>query len=457
MEEVQQQEKKKTFGSRFGYLMIAAGAAIGLGNIWKFPYLAYRGGGGLFLVIYLVIVFLLGKPMVEVETSIGRRGGSDTVTSFEKINKKWGFVGWIANACTLLIDFYYVVVGGWCLKYAAQFVFSGDFGENQSEFFTNFISNPWEPLLWAGGLLILVMVLLLFGINKYVEKVTKFIMPALAVLLIACGIYACISQTGAVEGLKYYFLPDFKNFTFKVFADAVTQALFSIGIGWGIFTTLGASVSKSQNIRKDSAFVCIADTAIAVIAGFTIIPAAFGAGIDVQKGPALIFEVMTGIFNGLPAGRLFGAFFFLAIVFAVISSLFTFIEIAVKTVEEKLKFGRKWAIVVTGAIIFVGNIFVSLGFGVLSGVKIPWLSFSGIEWFNFYDWFDCFSGYLLLPLGCLLTCVFVFSTWGWKDYEAELTLNGRDGKIRLWDKILLYGVIPTMMLIVFLNVFGVIK
>ena len=453
----EQAVNKKTFASRFGYLMVAAGAAIGLGNIWKFPYLAYRGGGGLFLVVYLIIVFLLGKPMVEVETSIGRRGRSDTVTSFEKIHKKWGFVGWIANACTLLINFYYVVVGGWCLKYAAHFAFSGDFGDNSSTFFTNFISNPWEPLLWAGSLLIVVMVLLLFGINKYVEKVTKFIMPALAVLLITCGIYACVSQEGAVEGLKYYFLPDFTNFTFKVFADAVTQVLFSIGIGWGIFTTLGASVSENQNIRKDAAFVCIADTAIAVIAGFTIIPAAFGAGIDVQKGPALIFEVMTGIFNGLPAGRLFGVFFFLAIVFAVISSLFTFIEITVKTIEEKLKLGRKKAIVITGLIIFVGNVLVSLGFGVLSEARIPWLSFAGIEWLNLYDWFDCFSGYVLLPLGCLLTCIFIFAIWGWKDYEAELTLNGRDGKVRLWDKIMICGVIPAMMLLVFLNVFGVIK
>lgn len=168
--EVVNQKNSKTFASRFGYLMIAAGAAIGLGNIWKFPYLAYRGGGGLFLVIYLIIVFLLGKPMVEIETSIGRRGGSDTVTSFERINKKWGFVGWIANACTLMINFYYVVIGGWCLKYAVQFILSGDFGDNPSTFFTNFISNPWEPILWTAGLLAFVMVMLLFGINKYVEK-----------------------------------------------------------------------------------------------------------------------------------------------------------------------------------------------------------------------------------------------------------------------------------------------
>lgn len=450
-------KKNKNFASRFGYLMVAAGASIGLGNIWKFPYLAYRGGGGLFLVLYLIIVLIMGKPMVEMETAIGRNGKSDTVSVFEKINKKWGFVGWIANACTLMIDFFYVVVGGWCLKYAFQFIFVGDFGEHPGEFFNSFITSPVEPLIWTLVLLVFVLVMLLFGINKYVEKFSKIILPALTLLLVITGIYSCCITPGAVDGLKYYLLPDFSKFTFKVFADAATQALFSIGIGWGIFTTLGASVSKEQNIRKDSAFVCIADTVVAALAGFTIIPSAFGAGIDVTKGPALIFDVMTNIFLNLPGGRVFGSFFFLAIVLAVISSLFTFIEIPVKTLEEKCKFGRKKGILVAGAIILIGNVLVSLGYGVLSGVKLPWLSFAGIEWFNFHDWFDCMSGYVLLPLGCLLTCFFVAVVWGWKDYENELTLGGRDGKINIWNKIVTYGIIPAFMLLVLLNVFGVIK
>ena len=450
-------KNNKIFGSRFGYLMVAAGAAIGLGNVWKFPYLTYRGGGGLFLIVYIAIVLLLGKPMVEVETAIGRNGQSDTVTSYEKVNKKWGFVGWIANACTLMINFYYVVVGGWCLKYAAQFMFVGNFGDSPTQFFNDFITNPWEPLLWTIGLLLVVMFLLFFGINKWVEKISKFILPALTVLLIACGIYACVSQEGAVEGLKYYLLPDFSKFTFKTFADAVTQVLFSIGIGWGIFTTLGASVSKKQNIRKDAIFVCAADTAIAVIAGFTIIPFAFGAGIDVSKGPSLLFEVMVGIFKSIPGGRVFGAFFFLAIVFAAVSSIFSFIEITVKTMEEKFKLGRKRAILITGSIILVGNILVSLGFGVLNNWTIPWVSFSGIEWLNLYDWFDCFSGYLLLPIGCVLTCIFVSFIWGWNNFENELKLGCEKARVNIWTKIVVCGIVPAFMLIVLLNVFGVIK
>lgn len=166
------------WNSRFGYIMVAAGAAIGLGNIWKFPYLAYQGGGGIFLIVYIIIA-LMAHPMVEMETAIGRHTALDTVTCFERINKKWGFVGWIANICTLMISMYYVVVGGWVLKYAFQYIISGDFGSDKEAFFTNFITSPVEPILWALGLLAFVAFLMLFGITNIVEKLTKIMMPAL--------------------------------------------------------------------------------------------------------------------------------------------------------------------------------------------------------------------------------------------------------------------------------------
>ena len=174
--------------------------------------------------------------MVEMETAIGRNGRSDTVSVFEKIDKKWGFVGWISNVCTLMINFYYVVVGGWVLRYAIQFIISGDFGTDVNAYYQNMISAPIQPIIWAGVMLVFVMILLLFGITKYVEAVSKFILPALAIILVICGIYSCVSVKGAVEGLKYYLFPDFSKLTFKVIADAITQVLFSVGIGWGIFT-----------------------------------------------------------------------------------------------------------------------------------------------------------------------------------------------------------------------------
>lgn len=445
------------WNSRFGYIMVAAGAAIGLGNIWKFPYLAYRGGGGIFLIVYIIIIALMAHPMVEMETAIGRHGKSDTVTVFEKINKKWGFVGWIANLCTLLVNMYYVVVGGWILKYAVQFMISGDFGDDVTVYYNNFISKPVEPLIWAGILLAFVSIMLLFGITNFVEKITKVIMPALFVLLIVCGVYACVSMDGAVEGLKYYLLPNPKDFSIKVFADAATQVLFSVGIGWGIYATLGANIPEKNNLKKDAILVSVCDTAAAIVAGFVVIPVAYGAGVDLQAGPRLLFEVMAGIFRSFPGGRVLGSFFFLAVIFAVVSSLFTFLEIIIKTFDEKLGLGRKKGVVVVSLITFAGNILVSLGFGKLSNFKLPWPSFSGVSMYGLFDWFDCLSGYVLMPLGCLLTCFFVAKVWGFKDYEKELFANGRDGKLRKFDKILIQFVVPVFMIIILLNVFGIIK
>lgn len=445
------------WGSRFGYIMVAAGASIGLGNIWKFPYLAYSGGGGIFILVYIVIVLFLAKPMVEMETAIGRHGRSDTVSVFEKINKKWGFVGWLANICTICINFFYVVVGGWVLRYGLQFITSGDFGSEPNLFYQNFISDPVQPLFYNFIVLFIVVGLLLFGITTFVEKISKVMLPSLFVLLIVCSFYSMFAAEGALEGLKYYLFPDFSKFTVKVFADAVTQVLFSVGIGWGIFTTLGANVPKENNIRRDSLVISYMDTVAAILAGFVIIPAAFGAGVDVQKGPALIFEVMAGIFKNLPGGRFIGSLFFIALVFAVFSSLFSFIEIGVRISEIKLRMGRKKAIILNAIVIGLGNILVSLGFGPLKNVTIPWPSFGGVEYYGFYDWLDCFTGYLLLPLGCLLTCFFVWKVWGWRDYEKELTAAGRDGKLTGWNKFLTVFLVPVFMVIVLLNVFGFIK
>ena len=451
-------KKKGEFGSRFGYIMVAAGAAIGLGNIWKFPYLAYRGGGGIFLLTYIVIIMLMAHPMVEMETAIGRYGKADTVTVYEKINPKWAFIGWIANLCTLLINMYYVVVGGWVLKYAVHFILSGEFGDT-SVFYNSVISAPVEPIVWAFILLVGVMFMLLFGITEIAEKVSKVIMPALFVLLIFCGIYACVVTPGAAEGLKYYLLPAPENFSFKVFADAATQVLFSVGIGWGLFTTLGANLSDSTNLKSDALMVSVMDTAAAILAGFVVIPTAYGAGIELQAGPSLLFKVMTGIYAKLPGGRLIGSFFFIAVTFAVISSLFSFFEVNIKTAEVKLGMGRKKAIIFVGALIFAGNVLVSLGWGPLSGITLPWPSFTGIAYYNFHDWFDCFSGYVLLPLGCLLTCLFVVKGWGWDGYSKEIHKHdpANAKPLSKFDKTLITVVIPVFMVIVLLNVFGVLK
>lgn len=445
------------WGSRFGYIMVAAGAAIGLGNIWRFPYLAYRGGGGIFILVYILLIIFMGYPMVKMESAIGRRARTNVADAFGVINKKAKIIGIIAIICTTLIDMYYLVVSGWVGKYTVDYVVGTSFGSDTQAYFDNFTSSTFAPLVYSFIILAIVIVLLYFGITNLVEKVTKIIMPALFMLLAICGVWAIFSTPGALEGLKYYLIPDFSKMSVKTFADAATQVLFSIGIGWGIFITLGASLPKQNNIKKDALWVCLCDTTVALLSGFVVIPSAFGAGVDVEKGPSLIFVVMTDIFDKLPGGRLIGLFFFFALIFAVLSTLFTVLEIPAKWVEERFKITHKKATIITGLIVYAGNVIVSLGFGVLSGVKLPWLDVKGIAFYNMYDWLDTFTSYVLLPLGCLLICFYVAKVWGFKAYEKELTVDGRDGKLSTFQKVLGMVLVPILMIVVILNCFGFIN
>ncbi len=447
----------KSFGSRFGYIMVAAGAAIGLGNIWKFPYLAYGGGGGAFIIVYLLLCFLLGHPVVEMESAIGRHAKTNAIDAYGVVNPKAKFMGFVNVACTFLIDMYYIIVSGYVLKYAVTYITGANFGGDGAAYYTNFVSDPIEPLIYAGVLMIIIVILLSFGITEVVEKVTKVIMPMLFVLLIICGIWALFTSEGAIDGLKFYLIPNWSTFTWRTFADACMQVMFSVGIGWAIFVTLGANLSDETNIKKDAYWVTICDTSIALLAGFVIIPSVVGAGSEMTAGPSLIFLAMTEIFELFPGGQIIGIFFFTALIFACMSTYFTILEIPVKCVEEKFKISHKLATIITAAIIFVGGIFCSLsqGEGLLSGYLFPWWSYSsGVVHYNIYDWVDCFSGYVLLPLGCLLTCFYVVKIWGFEEYEKELTSNGRDGKLHKYDKFIIAVLVPLLTIVVILNAFG---
>lgn len=447
----------KNFGSRFGYIMVAAGAAIGLGNIWKFPYLAYGGGGGAFIIVYIILCFLLGHPVVEMESAIGRHAKTNAIDAYGVVNKKARYMGFVNVACTFLIDMYYIIVSGYVLKYAVTYITGADFGGDGATYYLNFVSDPIEPLIYAGILMTIIVVLLSFGITEVVEKVTKVIMPLLFILLIICGIWALFTSEGAIDGLKFYLIPDWSTFTWRTFADACMQVMFSVGIGWAIFVTLGANLSNETNIKKDAYWVTICDTSIALLAGFVIIPSVVGAGSEMTAGPSLIFLAMTEIFELFPGGQIIGIFFFTALIFACMSTYFTILEIPVKCVEEKFKISHRLATVVTAVIIFIGGIFCSLsqGEGLLSGVLLPWWSYSGgVVHYNIYDWLDCFSGYVLLPLGCLLTCFYVAKVWGFKGYEKELYADGRDGKLHMYDKVIIAVVVPLLTIVVILNAFG---
>lgn len=454
------QKSSASFNSRFGYIMVAAGAAIGLGNIWKFPYLAYGGGGGAFIVVYIILCLVLGHPIVEMESAIGRYAKTNAIDAYGVIRPKWKFAGFVNVICTFLIDMYYIIVSGYVLKYAIVYLLGGNFGPDKAAYYMDFISSPVAPLAYAGILMFIIAILLSKGITELVEKVTKVIMPLLFLLLVICGIWALVAFDGAMDGLKFYLIPDFSKFTGKTFADACMQVMFSVGIGWAIFVTLGASVKDSANIRKDSMMVTICDTTVALTAGFVVIPTVVGSGNNMAAGPSLIFLAMTDIFSRLPGGNLLGLFFFTAIIFAVLSTFFTILEIPVKCLEEKAHINHRKATWITAIIIFIGGIFCSLsqGYGLLSGIQLPWWSYgTGVIHYNIYDWLDVFSGYVLLPLGCLLTNFYCVKVWGFKGYEKELTKDGRDGHLTMYDKVVMTVVIPLLTLVVILNCFGFIK
>ncbi|MDR1018151.1 MAG: sodium-dependent transporter [Lachnospiraceae bacterium] len=451
-------KKEKGTFSRFGYIMVAAGAAIGLGNIWKFPYLAYAGGGGAFIVVYIILCIVLGHPVILMETAVGRFGKSNAIDAYGNINKKWKIVGIVNVICTVMIDMYYIIVSGYVLKYAVQYLVSGNFGKDNGVFYTNFISSPVAPIIYAAILMAVIVLLLSFGITELVEKVTKVIMPVLFVLLVICGVWALFVAPGALKGLKFYLVPEFSNFTFKTgFADAAVQVMFSVGIGWAIFTTLGASMSDDKNIRRDSTWVDVCDTSVALLAGFVIIPAVVGGGSKMSAGPSLIFNAMTEIFSKFPGGRIIGFFFFAAVLLAVLSTYFTILEIPAKVVEEKFHIKHNLATVITAVFIMIGGVFCSLsqGNGLLSGVKIPFPMVSGMAYYNIYDWFDCVSGYILLPLGCLLTTI--FCGYVWKDGFEKEQFKGSNHKLNTYDKVVMKFVVPILTLLVVLNCFGFIK
>lgn len=449
----------KRFGSRFGYIMVAAGAAVGLGNIWKFPYVTYGDGGGTFLIVYIIIAIFVGIPAVTAETAIGRRSRANAIDAYGNINKKWKFLGWINVICTTMIDFYYMIVSGYILKYVVAYIKGANFGANKEAYYTAFISDPVKPLIYSAIVIAVTCVILATGMTEKVESTCKIILPGLLVLLVICGIWALVVSPDAVKGLSYYLIPDFTKINFQTFADACMQVLFSVGIGWAIFITLGANVGDNHNLRSDSKMVVLCDSAIAILAGFVIIPAVVGSGSEMTSGPSLIFLAMTSIFEQLPGGDIIGIFFFAAILFAVLSTCFTVVEIPVKTLQEKLNISHTASCIMISIIIFVGGVFCSLsqGYGILSNIKFPWLDFSqGVAYYNIYDWIDTFTAYVLLPLGALLMAIFATRVWGYEGLNDEL-MKGGGKSITLYDKITMGILVPLLDIIAIIHAFGIDK
>ena len=413
--------KRDSFGSRFGALVAMAGSAVGLGNLWRFPYLVGENGGAAFIIIYILLSFVICLPIFISEFVIGRRSQKNAFAAFRDLSggSAWRWVGLFTIIVPLVVLSYYSVIGGWSVEYLLKSLTLSFTGEaSQSVFhsmFTDFVSSTWAPLIAHTAFLMVTTLIVIVGIKDGIEKFSKVMMPLLFFIVVAIAIYS-MTLPGASAGLDYLFNPDFSKITGKALAAALGQAFFSLSLGFGTIMTYASYVSKKENIMFQSAATAVSDLTFAMIAGMAIMPAVFAFGLNPQSGPGLVFETLPFVFGQMPAGGVVAILFFLALLVAALTSSISMLEVAVAYLVEEKKFSRLWACVVLFAVCWVVGAICSLSFGPLSDIKI--------DGGNIFDFFDNLSSNILMTLGSLLTVLFV----GWRlkktDVYDEFTNGG---------------------------------
>lgn len=409
---------RDNFGSKFGILAAAAGSAVGLGNVWKFPYVTGQNGGGAFLLIYLLCVLLLGVPVMLSEFSIGRRAQRNVFGSFKSLapGTPWYFVGIMGVVAAFVILSFYSAVAGWTLEYVIRAV-DGSFHSSEplSSAFSNFIVHPFRPIIWQMVFMVLTALIVAGGIKNGIERYNKILMPLLVVFLLILCVRA-VTLPNSSEGLKFLFYPDFSKITAKTILFAMGQAFFSLSLGMGALITYSSYFKKSENLGITAVNVSIADTAIAMLAGVVIFPAVFAFNIEPSAGPSLVFITLPEIFRQMPLGSLFGFIFFVLLSVAALTSTVSVLEVVVAYFSEEFKISRKKAIIIASVSISVLGVLASLSFGPLSNVLIFKKSI--------FDLLDFTASNVLLPLGGLLIVIFV----GWymtkADIKDEVTNSG---------------------------------
>lgn len=393
---------RSTFSNRLGFVLAAAGSAVGLGNLWRFPYLAAKYGGGIFLLVYIILVVTFGFVLMVTEIAIGRKTGLSPIGAFTKLNKKSRFVGVLASLIAFLILPYYSVIGGWVIKYLVSFVSGAGALAATDGYFSGFISQSWQPLLFLIIFLAITFGVVIRGVKKGIEKASRILMPILVVLSIALAIYS-MTLPGAMEGVKYFFLPDFSKFSVNLVLAAMGQMFYSMSLAMGIMITYGSYLSKKENLEKSASHIEIFDTGIAILAGLMIIPAVFsfsgGEASAINAGPGLMFETLPKVFHSMPLGDVMGAVFFLLVLFAALTSSISLMEAVVSTVCDQFKLTRKKATLIVSGLALLLAIPSSLGYGALSGFSIFGMAV--------LDFFDFITNSVLMPICALLTCIVI--------------------------------------------------
>lgn len=446
------QQSRETFGSQLGFIFAAAGSAVGLGNIWRFPYLVGMYGGAAFLVVYLAIVAVIGIVCFIGEVSLGRHTRQSNVGAFKTLNKPWAPVGLIGILAGFMILSFYSVVGGWTIRYFFQAIAGFSFADPSAsgDFFVAFISSPLAPVIYHAVFMAATIWIVYNGVQDGIEKYSNVMMPALFVIIVILAIRS-LTLPGGQAGLEFYLKPDFSKITGEVLLAALGQVFFSLSLGMGSILTYGSYLSKKENIPFVSTVVPLMDTLVAFLAGLVIFPAVFAYGFEPGQGGGLAFVTLPAVFDAMPAGNLFGGAFFFLLFLAALTSAISLLEPVVACMVEERGWERKKATLVMGGIIFSVGVLASLSNGVLSGI-----SFFGN---NFFDFLDKTSGNILLPISGLLTSLFIAWIWGSNKALKEAT---NDGTINfswgnLWANVLIKWVAPILITVVFLSSIGIIK
>ncbi|NLU09720.1 MAG: sodium-dependent transporter [Tepidanaerobacter acetatoxydans] len=439
------------WASSFGFVMAAAGAAIGLGNVWKFPYLTAKFGGGTFLFAYILMLLFLGIPVLITEMVLGRRGKLDPVGTYSKLSggsSLWKFVGYVAIAVNFIVLSFYGVVGGWITNYMFQYITGGIKGDIVG-YFGSFVSNPYAPLLWYAIFMGLTIYIVARGVSDGIEKASNILMPILFVLFIILSIRA-VTLPGASKGLKYYLLPDFSELSGTTFLMAMGQVFFSLNIGAGCTMTYASYLSENENIPKLANIVPVMDFLAAFLAGMIVIPSVFAFNLDPAAGPPLLFITMPFVFEKMPLGVLFGLLFFVLMLFAALTSAISMLEVNTALLVDNYKMDRKKAALIAGTLIFMLGVPSSLSQGILANFKIFGL--------DFLSAMDFLASYILMPFGAFMMTLFVVRVLGIDEAIKEATNDGTIpfGLEKIWSFLVKY-VVPVIIFLVFLSSVGIIK
>ena len=411
------EHKRGSFSGKIGFVLSAAGASVGLGNIWRFPYLAAKYGGGIFLLIYIILAMTFGYTMIVAETSIGRMTGKSPVGAYKSFGDRPGlrFGGWINAVIPILIVPYYSVIGGWVIKYLAEYLLGQGHLVAEDGYFNAFISNGLSSEVCFLVFTAMTLAIIFAGVENGIERVSRFMMPILVVLSLVISVYS-VTRPGALEGVKYFLVPNLKNFSWMTVVAAMGQMFYSLSIAMGILITFGSYMKRDIAIEDSTQNVEFFDTLIAMMAGLMIIPAVFafsgGDSASLNAGPSLMFITLPKVFDSMGFGSAVGVLFFLLVLFAAVTSSIALTESAVSTFQDELGWSRKTSTCLMAVILVALGTLSSLGYGPLSGVTILGM--------QFLDFFDFLTNSVMMPIAAIAICLLVSRVVGVKAIEAEV-------------------------------------